>query len=140
LADPTSPVVAPATTTTRYWEAVVTIDPTLDIEPDPDTPCPTDTPERTFPLDLPENLIGRRSAARGILPQIALSDPGASHRHLMVYRNPDTGLLLSDLGSTNGTFLNGSADRLEPGVKTPVADGDRIELGRWTRITFRQHT
>ena len=75
--------------------------------------------------------------ARGILPSITLNDPGVSHRHLMVYRNADATLTISDLGSSNGTFLNGSDERLEPGVKTDVADGDRIELGRWTRITFR---
>jgi pSer/pThr/pTyr-binding forkhead associated (FHA) protein len=115
------------------------VDPTLDVEPDPAAPCPTDAPERTFPLDLQENLVGRRSASRGIFPQIALDDPGVSHRHLMVYRTPDgASLQVSDLGSTNGTFVNGAS--LEPGVKTSVADGDRIELGRWTRITFHQRT
>ena len=96
----------------------MSVDPALDVEPDPTAPCPTDTPERTFPLDLPENLIGRRSAARGILPSITVNDPGVSHRHLMVYRNPDASLMISDLGSSNGTFLNGSDERLEPGVKT----------------------
>jgi hypothetical protein len=121
----------------RFWEALVSVDPALDVEPDPATPCPTDVPERTFPLDLPENLIGRRSTARGILPSITLNDPGVSHRHLMVYRNPDASLMISDLGSSNGTFLNGSDERLEPGVKTALADGDQVELGRWTRITFR---
>jgi hypothetical protein len=131
----------PTTTAVTYWEAVVTVDPALDVEPDPSIPCPTDAPERTFPLDLPENLVGRRSASRGVFPQIALDDPGASHRHLMIYRAPDgASLRVSDLGSTNGTFLNGSAYRLEPGVKTSVADGDRVELGRWTRISFHQHT
>ena len=58
----------------------------------------------------------------------------------MIYRNADASLSVSDLGSTNGTFLNGSAERLEAGVKTPVTEDDRVELGRWTRITFRQHT
>jgi hypothetical protein len=131
---PATPLV---TATARYWEALVSVDPSLDVEPDPATPCPADAPERAFPLDLPENLIGRRSTARGILPSIALNDPGVSHRHLMVYRNPDASLTISDLGSSNGTFLNGSDDRLEPGIKTGLADGDQVELGRWTRITFR---
>ena len=138
--DPVSPpglAAHGATSVTRYWEALVSVDPALDVEPDPTAPCPMGTPERTFPLDLLENLIGRRSAARGILPSITVNDPGVSHRHLMVYRNPDASLMISDLGSSNGTFLNGSDERLEPGVKTCVADGDRIELGRWTRITFR---
>ena len=124
------------TTSTHYWEAVVSVDPALDAEPDPETPCPTNAPERSFPLDLPENLVGRRSVARSILPIVALNDPGVSHRHLMVYRNTDATLAVSDLGSTNGTFLNGSSERLEPGVKTSVADGDHVELGRWTRIAF----
>ena len=134
-----APVIAgpSATPAARYWEALVSVDPTLDVEPDPATPCPTDAPERAFPLDLPENLIGRRSTTRGILPSITLNDPGVSHRHLMVYRNPDASLTISDLGSSNGTFLNGSDARLEPGVKTAVVDGDHVELGRWTRITFR---
>jgi hypothetical protein len=131
---PPTPAVASGPT---HWEAIVTVDPALDVEPDPDTPCPTDAPERTFPIDLAENLIGRRSASRGISPQIALNDPGVSHRHLMVYRNPDATLTVLDLGSANGTFLNGNADPLEPGVRTAVADGDQIELGRWTRIAFR---
>jgi hypothetical protein len=134
----TTPPTPPVTVAPRYWEAIIEVDPALDVEPDPDTPCPTDTPQRTFPLDLAENLVGRRSASRGILPSIALSDPGVSHRHLMVYRNPDATLMVSDLGSTNGTFLNDSSDRLEAGVKTPVADGDHVELGRWTRMTFRR--
>jgi hypothetical protein len=124
-------------TAPAYWEAVVTVDPSLDVEPDPETPCPADTPERTFPLDLQENLVGRRSTARGVFPQVPLSDPGASHRHLMIYRNHDGTLTVSDLGSTNGSFLNGSEDRLEPGVKTGLSESDRVELGRWTRITFR---
>lgn len=137
--DPTPiPAAPPATTRTTSWEAVITVDPALDLEPDPETPCPTNAPERTFPLDLPENLVGRRSANRGIFPQISLDDPGVSHRHLMIYRDSNNPLQVSDLGSTNGTFLNNSTDRLEPGVKTTLTDGDSIELGRWTRITFHQ--
>jgi hypothetical protein len=139
VADGEGATAPPAPTTARmYWEAVVTVDPSLDVEPDPEAPCPVDTPERSFPLDLPENLVGRRSTSRGIFPQVPLTDPGVSHRHLMVYRSTQDGTLgVSDLGSTNGTFLSGSSDRLEPGVKTPIAETDSLELGRWTRITFR---
>jgi hypothetical protein len=49
-------------------------------------------------------------------------------------------LQISDLGSTNGTFLNGNAHRLEPGVKTSIVEDDQIEMGRWTRITFRHRS
>jgi len=139
--EPAAPAVSSPptpTTATPTWEAIVVVDPSLDVEPDPNTPCPTDTPERTFPLDLRENLVGRRSTARGVFPQIALDDPGVSHRHLMVYRDPDGSLVVSDLGSTNGTYLNDGEAPLEPGVKTPVAEDDHIQIGRWTRITFHQ--
>ena len=116
---------------------MVTIDPTLDTEPDPDLPCPVDDPERAFPLDLSENLVGRRSQSRGIFPVISLGDPGVSHRHLMIYKDPTGNLSVADLGSMNGSFLNGSASPLQAGVKTSVGASDRVEVGRWTRITFR---
>ena len=129
--------VATTATTNRLWEAVVNVDPALDVEPDPEAPCPVGDPERSFPLDLAESLVGRRSQSRGVFPVIALSDPGVSHRHLMIYRDSAGNLTVADLGSTNGTFLNGAPDPLEAGVKTVVGPTDRVEIGRWTRITFR---
>ena len=45
--------------------------------------------------------------------------------------------MLLDVGSTNGTRLNG-VDVL-PGVRTPLRDGDEITVGCWTRITIRSH-
>jgi hypothetical protein len=119
------------------WEAVITVDASLDTDPDPEIPCPVGDPERCFPLDLAESLVGRRSQSRGVFPAIALSDPGVSHRHLMIYRDASASLAVADLGSTNGTYLNGASDPLEAGVKTAVGPSDRVEIGRWTRITFR---
>lgn len=135
---PSAPVAPPATTATGLWEMVVTVDPSLDAEPDPDLPCPVGDPERTFPLDLNESLVGRRSQSRGSFPAIALNDPGISHRHLMIYRDATDNLSVADLGSTNGTYVNGAATPLEAGVRTPVGPTDRVEIGRWTRITFRR--
>jgi len=37
------------------------------------------------------------------------------------------GLYLSDLGSTNGTWVNGQY--LEPGVRYRLMPGDRVDLG-----------
>ena len=127
----------PVVALNRLWEAVITVDAALDTEPDPELPCPVNDPERCFPLDVAENLVGRRSQSRGVFPAISLSDPGVSHRHLMIYRDPSGNLSVADLGSTNGTYLNGASDPLQSGVKTPVGPSDRVEIGRWTRITFR---
>ena len=119
----------------RRWDVIIAVDPTLYKNPDPAQPCPEHAPERTFPLDLDENLIGRRSDRKDVHPQITVSDPGISRRHLTLRRRPDGGFLALELGSTNGTSLN--ANPLEPGIPTPLHDGDQITLGCWTRITVR---
>jgi FHA domain len=118
-----------------HWDVIIAVDPTLCKNPDPAQPCPEHAPERTFPLDLDENLIGRHSDRRDVHPVIAVSDPGISRRHLTLRRRPDGGFLALELGSTNGTSLNSIA--LEPGIPTPLKDGDQMTLGCWTRITVR---
>jgi len=117
------------------WEAVVVVDPTLYTDPDPDIPLPTNEPERTFPLDFAENLLGRRSDRKDIHPEIPVNDPGVSHRHAKLLRQPDGNFVLLDVGSTNGTRLN--EVEVLPGVRTPLRDGDQITAGCWTRITIR---
>jgi predicted component of type VI protein secretion system len=51
-----------------------------------------------------------------------------------VLRIRDSGLTVTDLGSTNGTSLNDSDDLLGNGEEVPLADGDRIHVGAWTTI------
>jgi pSer/pThr/pTyr-binding forkhead associated (FHA) protein len=48
-----------------------------------------------------------------------------SRLHCRLTSEPDGGLRLEDLGSTNGTFLNGARV-----TKAAVASGDVIRLGR----------
>ena len=50
----------------------------------------------------------------------------------------DSGLTITDLGSTNGTSLNDSDDLLGNGVETTLSDGDRIHVGAWTTITVNK--
>lgn len=114
---------------------VVITDPTLVTEPDPDSPCPVDAPERVFPLDLAENLLGRRSVSKDSHPEIPVNDPGVSRRHLKFLRQPDGSFQVVDLSSANGLNFNGKT--LEPGVQTPIAPGDEITIGMWTRIVIR---
>jgi pSer/pThr/pTyr-binding forkhead associated (FHA) protein len=51
---------------------------------------------------------------------------GVSRQHAVLIPTPE-GLLISDLGSTNGTWANG--EYLEPGYRHELAPGDQIELG-----------
>ncbi len=51
---------------------------------------------------------------------------GISRRHAIIRRTAD-GFVLIDLGSKNGTILNGV--RLDPDVPHPLSSGDQITLG-----------
>lgn len=100
---------------------------------------PAFSPQRRFPLRGDQMLIGRRSRSRGIEPDIDLSgqpeDPGVSHAHAMLIAQPDGAWALVDVGSANGTFVNGGADPIAEHVPVPLADGDRIHVGAWTTLT-----
>jgi pSer/pThr/pTyr-binding forkhead associated (FHA) protein len=98
-------------------------------------------PERRIVLQGSTTLIGRHNRDQGVEPEIDLGihpvDRGVSTQHA-VLRIRDSGLTVTDLGSTNGTSLNGSEDLLTEGRETPLADGDRIHIGAWTTITIAQ--
>lgn len=116
------------------WELVVKVDPSLDVEPDPEAPCPLGVPDTVLALDR-DVLVGRRDNRRDIKPELPLSDPGASRRHAKFVLNTDGSPALQDLASTNGTKLNGVDTT--PGSRTTLKAGDEVTLGRWTRILLR---
>ncbi|MGJ6126653.1 ATP-binding protein [Mycolicibacterium sp. Y3] len=126
------------------WVAVVTADrdfyDRVAARSELDSPAyPQAFEERRITLRGKETLIGRRADGRDAVPDIDLgaepADRGVSARHAMV-RLRETGPTIIDLGSTNGTSLNGSADLLGSDVETPLKDGDRIHVGAWTTITL----
>ncbi len=97
-------------------------------------------PERRFEQTGREVRIGRRSASRGLEPEIDLTgpptDPGISHLHAVLIAQPDGSWSVLDPGSSNGTQVNG-AD-VETGVPVPLHAGDRVCLGAWTVLTVQQ--
>jgi FHA domain/Double zinc ribbon len=117
-------------TVADHWELTAGVDLSLR---GPDDPMPTDLRERIFPVEHDRNVIGRRVNGREPQQDIALDDPGVSRRHAQIKRQPDGSLALLDLGSTNGTKINGIA--IESNILVPLKDGDRIMLGCWTHIT-----
>ncbi len=126
----------PLTTSAIRLNIVVVTDPSLAEDDETRKQCPVDAPELVFPLDLDETLVGRRSDARKIFPEIDLDDPGVSHRQLKLLRQPDGSFAALELGSANGTTLNGVT--LKPGLVTPVAAGDELVVGMWTRLQLRR--
>jgi hypothetical protein len=128
------------------WTAVVAADPEFYArtvaQGGPDTvEFPQVFPERRIILSRSTTLIGRRNREQGVAPDIDLSihpiDRGVSTQHA-VLRVTDSGLTITDLGSTNGTSLNGSDSLLAMDEEVPLADGDRIHVGAWTTITVRR--
>ena len=57
--------------------------------------------------------------------QIPLDDSYVSQLHARVFRR-DGDLLVEDLGSTNGTYLN----RKKVDGTVPIRRGDRLQIGR----------
>ena len=101
---------------------------------------PASSNERRFPLEGRQIRIGRRSAVRGLQPEIDLADqpadPGISRLHAVMIPGPDGGWSVLDPGSANGTILNGR--EMAVGEVIPLRDGDRINLGVWTVITVHR--
>ncbi|WP_067451211.1 FHA domain-containing protein [Actinomadura macra] len=97
-------------------------------------------PDRRVALSGDEVRIGRRSTSRALLPEIDLStppeDPGVSHMHAVLLRQPDGTWALVDPGSTNGTTVNGGTEPIAVNVPVPMGDGDRIHVGAWTTLTL----
>jgi hypothetical protein len=91
---------------------------------------------RDFSLDRDVTQMGRRSPADGIEPEVDLTpmdpDSYASRRHARILRQNEQ-FFLEDLGSSNGTFLNGT--RLEKGVEHPLQNGDKVRFGK-TEFVF----
>jgi FHA domain len=133
--DAAAAVGTPAATSAQRLNVVVVTDPSLVTDDDMRKQCPQNAPDLVFPLDLDESLVGRRSDIRNIFPEIDLDDVGVSHRQLKLLRQPDGSFAALELGSANGTTLNGVA--LKPGLVTPVAAGDELLVGLWTRLQLR---
>lgn len=78
-----------------------------------------------------ESLMGRNSPADGIFPEIDMTemDPESyvSRRHARIIKQ-DGRAFFEDLGSSNGSFLNGN--RLQPNMQTELHPGDVMRLGR----------
>ncbi|GIF03263.1 FHA domain-containing protein [Actinoplanes siamensis] len=99
---------------------------------------PAGSGERTVTLTPPQVRIGRSSTSKGTSPEIDLadSDPGASHNHALLTLNVDGQWLVTDLGSTNGTYLNDEDQPLTAGQSRALKDGDQVHVGVWTTLTL----
>src|SRR3984885_4617871 len=87
---------------------------------------PDGSTQRTYEISTPLIILGR-----GTDCDLRLVDPGVSRHHAEI-RVEDGEVVLVDLGSTNGTFVNG-----QPVRRVALTDGTRVTLGR-TTLVFRR--
>ena len=76
--------------------------------------------------------LGRSDPAQNIFPEVDLSndlalESGVSREHACIFARGRT-LMVEDLGSTNGTLLNGK--RLDPYIPEQLNHGDQLQLGK----------
>jgi two-component system, cell cycle response regulator len=81
---------------------------------------------RMHKLERAEVVLGRSSEAH-----FQVEDDGISRKHAKVVRGPNGNFQVVDLGSTNGTYLNGAKIQV-----AALADGDKIQIGSNTVLKF----
>ena len=85
--------------------------------------------------------LGRLDPASSNFPEIDLTQEGSasksvSRRHARIFRHDDV-VVVEDLGSINGTFINGR--RLVPYLPENLNTGDTLQLGRLIlNVTIRR--
>lgn len=90
-----------------------------------------------------ELVIGRSTAGSAIMPDLDLNskqaaDLGVSRMHLSVrYDAQHQALMVTDLGSANGSFINGQ--RLLPREVRVLRHGDELRLGRLVLMVAFHH-
>jgi two-component system cell cycle response regulator len=71
---------------------------------------------------------------RSVDNALQLPEDSVSRYHAFVGQDEEGQVRLTDLGSTNGTYLNGR--RLPPQTPAPVRDGDRVQFGSTIVVKF----
>ncbi|MBN1609906.1 MAG: FHA domain-containing protein [Polyangiaceae bacterium] len=82
-----------------------------------------------WPFHQGRNEVGRLGANPSL--DLALDHPTTSSRHAVLLASVrPTRAKIEDVGSTNGTYVNG--ERITPGVKQELHDGDYVRFGGFT--------
>jgi PAS domain S-box-containing protein len=84
---------------------------------------------KVFRVEAPEHVLGRGADAG-----FQINDHGVSRRHARISRLDEGGFHIADLGSTNGTYVNGV--RI---TSAELHEGDRVQIGTVTVLRFSMH-
>ncbi|QRN96079.1 PAS domain S-box protein [Archangium violaceum] len=81
---------------------------------------------KVFRIEAAEHVLGRGADAG-----FQINDHGVSRRHARITRTAEGGFHIADLGSTNGTYVNGV--RI---ASAELHEGDRVQIGTVTVLRF----
>ncbi len=87
--------------------------------------------KEVFEIVIPKCNIGRADC------EITIPDASISRNHAQIAQTQDGGFCLSDLGSTNGTFINGK--KLKENTYYKLAIGDELTFGD-IKVVFEDNT
>jgi pSer/pThr/pTyr-binding forkhead associated (FHA) protein len=79
----------------------------------------------TFLIDAEATSVGRSTQG-----DVFLDDITVSRKHAVIERRPDRSWFVRDVGSLNGTYVNG-----EQVDETKLANGDEVQIGKF-KLTF----
>lgn len=86
---------------------------------------------KMFELSAGESTIGRVDRLNGYSPDIDLSSLDSqrtlSRRHARIVHKGDDYFVHEEIGTRNGTFVNG--ERVQTGTDVKLASGDRVRFG-----------
>ncbi|MCO5165082.1 MAG: FHA domain-containing protein [Planctomycetes bacterium] len=83
---------------------------------------------RVFPLGGDDGVALPTTVGRAAPSGVLVEHSSVSKQHARLERGGEGGLVVEDLGSTNGTFVNGQ--KVPVGVKHPVRPDDVVRFGR----------
>ncbi len=127
-------VLVAVSTDADYFAAMVTEGEV----PLPD-PLPPDQELELFGTELH---IGRTSDSRAVHPNIDIEaltgDPAVSTRHAVLRVSDNGTMTITDVGSTNGTFIDSfDTDPITQGIPVELSDDSVVYLGAWTKLAVK---
>lgn len=121
------------------WELIVEADPAwFDRSSSDGLTFPAAYRQQRLTLDRERLRIGRSQGSTDAdAPELTLEDPGASREHAVLERQGDGSYTITDMGSTNGTYINDDSMPITEGEPVGLAANDKVQIGAWTTITVR---
>jgi len=98
-------------------------------------PFPDPVPaERRIVLRSRSVIVGRTSGSAVADVDCGGADTGVSRRHARLTLGADGGWTVTDLGSTNGTFVGDGTTRVEPQLETAFDPAGALRIGAFTVV------